>query len=151
MEETIRNADRKDIERLESFLVEANLDANGLEDCIEYYSLLETKQGKLKACIGIEPIDNVGLLRSFVVSPTTTKVQVLLLFDRVIRIAESKQLSSLYLVTNKETALPFFNKIGFMKVDNFPECLHQNLHFKQVLNVDNAFIMEMTVKTVDNS
>ncbi|SEN52067.1 N-acetylglutamate synthase, GNAT family [Mesobacillus persicus] len=151
MEETIRKAESKDIKRLESFLLEANVNAEGVADSIDYYSLLETKSGALKACIGIEPVNGVGMLRSFVLSEGTTQVQILLLFDRVIKIAESKKLDSLYLVTNKETAVSFFNKIGFITVDDIPPALYNNRHFEQVSSVDNSIIMKMPVGNVDNS
>lgn len=151
MEETIRKAEQKDIKRLESFLLEANVNAEGVADSIDYYSLLETKSGTLKACIGIEPVNGVGMLRSFVLSEGTTQVQILLLFDRVIKIAESKKLDSLYLVTNKETAVSFFNKIGFVTVDDVPPALYNNRHFEQVSSVDNSIIMKMPVGNVDNS
>jgi N-acetylglutamate synthase-like GNAT family acetyltransferase len=150
MEETIRKAEPQDIKKVESFLVEANLDTEGLEECIDFYSLLETKSGTLKACIGIEPVDGIGLLRSFVVSPSTTQVQIMLLFDRVMKIAQNKQLSYLYLVTNKESAASFFNKIGFVVEEDIPEQLVGNPHFTQVKSVDNSIIMKMTVESVGN-
>ena len=101
MEETIRKAEQKDIKRLESFLLEANVNAEGVADSIDYYSLLETKSGTLKACIGIEPVNGVGMLRSFVLSEGTTQVQILLLFDRVIKIAESKKEKALFRTQRK--------------------------------------------------
>lgn len=146
----IRKAEPKDIRKLESFLVEANLDAEGLEEYIDYYSLLETKSGELRACIGIEPVNGVGLVRSFVVSPTTTRVQLLMLFDRVISIAQNKQLSAIYLVTNKETAVDFFRGIGFDVVDQEPTELEESTHYKKVTHVDNSITMEMKVGNVDN-
>lgn len=151
MEETIRKAEQKDIKKLESFLLEANVNAEGIADSINYYSLLETKTGGLKACIGIEPVNGVGLLRSFVISEGTTQVQIMLLFDRVIRIAESNYLESLYLVTNKESAVAFFNKIGFERVEEIPPTLYNNQHFENVTHVDNAIVMKMKVGNVDNS
>jgi N-acetylglutamate synthase-like GNAT family acetyltransferase len=151
MEETIRKAEKKDIKRLESFLVEANLSAEGVADTIEYYSLLETKSGALRACIGIEPVNGVGMLRSFVVSEGTSQVQILMLFDRVIRIAEGNKLKALYLATNKESAVSFFNKIGFNTVKDVPTVLYNHPHFEQVSSVDNSIIMEMKVENVDNS
>lgn len=150
MEETIRKAESKDIKRLESFLLEANLNTEGVADKIDYYSLLETKSGTLKACIGIEPVNGVGMLRSFVVSQQTTQVQILMLFDRVIRIAEANQLKSLYLATNKESAVSFFNKIGFHVVKDIPPALYNHPHFEQVTNVDKSIVMEMKVENVDN-
>ena len=151
MEETIRKAEKKDVKRLESFLLEANLNADGVAEAIDYYSLLETKSGALKACIGIEPVNGVGMLRSFVVSEGTSQVQILLLFDRVIRIVEGNNLKALYLATNKESAVSFFNKIGFNTVKEIPVALYNHPHFEQVSNVDNTIIMEMKVGIVDNS
>lgn len=146
MEDKIRKAERADFKKLESFLVEANVASSNLEDYIDYYSLLETKSGTLKACIGIEPVGNVGLLRSFVVSPGTTQVQVMMLFDRVVRIAEGNQLDAVYLVTNKQSAVTFFSKMGFQVEDQPEASLVSHPHFQQLSTVDNAFVMQMPVE-----
>lgn len=143
MERTIRKAEAKDTKKLESFLLEANLNAEGIQDSIDYYSLLETKTGELKACVGIEPQGTVGMLRSFVVSQGTTQSEIVLLFDRVISIAENKKLKAVYLVTNKESAVTFFRGFGFQAVDDVPPEIRGNHHLHQVLNVDNSIIMEL--------
>lgn len=143
MERTIRKAEAKDAKKLESFLLEANLNTEGISESIEYYSLLETNSGELKACIGIEPDGNVGLLRSFVVSKGTAHSDIVLLFDRVISIAESKNLKAVYLVTNKENTIAFFRGFGFKVVDKTPAEIIKNPHFQKVLNVDNSVIMEL--------
>jgi N-acetylglutamate synthase-like GNAT family acetyltransferase len=143
MEEHIREAEVKDIKRLESFLAQANVSCDGVADHIEFYSLLETRNGNLKACIGIEPAGSAGLLRSFVLSPGTSQGDVLLLFDRVVAMAEKKQLNALYLATNKEQAASFFQNMGFQKTEDLPVSLYKNSHMKQALDVDNCIVMKM--------
>jgi N-acetylglutamate synthase-like GNAT family acetyltransferase len=143
LEQYIREAEAKDIKKLESFLTQANVNSDGVADYIDYYSLLETSSGNLKACIGIEPDGSAGLLRSFVLSPGTSQADLLLLFDRVIAVAEKKQLKALYLVTNKEHAAAFFQKMGFLQTEELPVSLYKNSHLKQALNVDNSIVMKM--------
>ena len=143
MEGTIREAEDKDAKRLESFLLEANLDTDGIAEGLDYFSLLETKSGTLKACVGIEPVGSLGMLRSFVLSQGTSQTEIMLLFDRVIRIAERKKLTGLYLATNKESAVAFFKGIGFQQMTEIPADLQTSTHYQQVLNVDNSVIMGM--------
>jgi N-acetylglutamate synthase-like GNAT family acetyltransferase len=106
---------------------------------------METMEGELMACLGVEPVGQAGLLRSFVVSPKIAQEELLLLFKRAFLTAKNKELEQLYLVTNKMSAVSFFSSMGFTMVDQseMPVDLLEKNHLKQVLTVDNSAIMKI--------
>ncbi len=141
----IRSANMEDVPKLEAFLIEAGVSAEGLHESIENFSLMENTNGELKACLGVEPVEKAGLLRSFVVSPEIAQPDLLLLFKRAFLTAKSKELQALYLVTNKMSAVSFFSSMGFEMVtqSELPETLLEKNHIKHVLTVDNSAIMKI--------
>jgi N-acetylglutamate synthase-like GNAT family acetyltransferase len=141
----IRSANKEDLSRLEAFLTEAGVGTEGLNESIENFSLMENVEGELKACLGVEPVEKAGLLRSFVVSPQIAQPDLMLLFKRAFLTAKNKELEALYLVTNKMSAVSFFGSLGFEMVNqsDLPEALLQKSHIKQVLTVDNSAIMKI--------
>lgn len=141
----IRSANIEDVAKLEAFLTKAGVSAEGLDSSIENFSLMENSDGELKACLGVEHVDNAGLLRSFVVSPEIAQPDLLLLFKRAFLTAKSQELQALYLVTNKMSAVSFFSSMGFEMVtqSELPESLLEKNHIKHVLTVDNSAIMKI--------
>jgi N-acetylglutamate synthase-like GNAT family acetyltransferase len=141
----IRSANKEDLPKLDAFLTEAGVSPEGVAESIENFSLMENQAGELKACLGVEPVDKAGLLRSFVVSPQIAQPDLMLLFKRAFLTAKSKELEELYLVTNKMSAVSFFGSIGFEMVNQseIPDSLLEKNHLKQVLTVDNSAIMKI--------
>lgn len=141
----IRSANIEDVPKLEAFLTKAGVSAEGLSDSIENFSLMENIEGELKACLGVEPVEKAGLLRSFVVSPEIAQPDLLLLFKRAFLTAKSQELEALYLVTNKMSAVSFFSSMGFEMVNqsDLPDALLEKNHIKHVLTVDNSAIMKI--------
>ncbi|CAM3841130.1 GNAT family N-acetyltransferase [Mesobacillus thioparans] len=141
----IRSANKEDLPKLEAFLTEAGVSPQGLAESVENFSLMENQVGQLKACLGVEPVDKAGLLRSFVVSPQIAQPDLMLLFKRAFLTAKSQELEELYLVTNKMSAISFFGSLGFemLNQSEIPESLLEKNHLKQVLTVDNSAIMKI--------
>lgn len=138
-------ASNVDFLKLEAFLTEAGVSAEGLQESIGNFSIMETKEGAVKACVGVEVVGQYGLLRSFVVSPEIAQPELLLLFKRAFLTAKNQQLQSLFLVTNKISAVTLFGSLGFELVTNsdLPPELAQKNHLKQVLTVDNSAVMKI--------
>lgn len=143
----IRSASKEDLPGLKAFLTEAGISAEGLDESIENFSLMENIEGELKACLGVEPIGKTGLLRSFVVSPQIAQPDLLLLFRRAFLTAKKQEVQALYLATNNMSAVSFFGSIGFEMVNksDLPEVLVEKSHLKQVLAVDNSVIMKISL------
>lgn len=147
METIIRCAEKEDITRLELFLEEAGLSKDGVQASIEYFLLMESQLGDIKATLGIEPLGKVGLLRSLAMRPDRTEKDLFLLFEQIFILARDRQLNTLYLASNKKSSLEIFRIIGFTEeiIENLPEELFQSEHVKHILTVDNSFFLKLSI------
>jgi N-acetylglutamate synthase-like GNAT family acetyltransferase len=143
----IRLATEQDLPQLVGFLERANLGTEGVRETIDYFLLMEDESGRLRATLGVEPFGENGLLRSLVVTAGMKENEILLLFEQILRLTKEKQLTSLYLATNKATSVPFFKMLGFstVSVEELPEDLHQSQHIKNILTVDNSVFLKFTM------
>jgi N-acetylglutamate synthase-like GNAT family acetyltransferase len=133
---------------LREFLSRANLGTEGLtEETIEYFLLLETEAGALKGTLGMEAFAEYGLLRSLVVTPGQAEKEIFVLFDQMVQLAKEKGMNGLFLATNKSVALPFFELMGFQRVDReeLPTEFYHSDHIRHVLNVDNSLFLKFSL------
>jgi N-acetylglutamate synthase-like GNAT family acetyltransferase len=147
METMIRMATEQDLTNLVAFLEKANLGTEGLAETVEYFLVMEDGNGRLRATLGVEPFGDNGLLRSLVVSAGTTENDILMLFEQILRLAKEKELSHLFLATNKAGSVPFFEMLGFSTVEEneLPEDLYQSEHIKNILGVDNSLFLKLSM------
>lgn len=147
METIVRSANVEDTGRLISFLEGANLGVEGVEQAIEYFLILEDDKGNINATVGIEPLGRIGLLRSLVMTSKTSEKDLMMIFEQMLILARDKRLTSVYLATNKQSSLPFFSMMGFIKEekDQLPEELFQSEHAKRILTVDNSLFMKLNM------
>ncbi|MDZ5471797.1 hypothetical protein SM124_08555 [Bacillus sp. 31A1R] len=147
METIVRCAKTEDTNKLTTFLENASLSAEGIEQAIDYFLVLEDDKGNINATLGIEPLGEIGLLRSLVMTSKTSEKELLMMFEQMLLLARDKHLKSLYLATNKSGTLPFFSMMGFVKEEKnlLPEELFQSDHVKHILTVDNSLFMKLTI------
>lgn len=148
MQALIRCANKKDLGTLREFLMKANLGTDGLtEETVEYFLLLEDEDGAIKGTLGMEAVADCGLLRSLVVSPGQVEKDIVLLITQMMQLAKEKGMRSLFLATNKGVALPFFELLGFVKVDRdlLPAELYSLEHIRHVFNVDNSLFLKFSL------
>ncbi|MEH7180696.1 GNAT family N-acetyltransferase [Neobacillus vireti] len=148
MQGLIRCANKEDLGTLREFLTRANLGSDGLtEGTIEYFLLLEDENGAIKGTLGMEVIEGCGLLRSLVVSPGQAEKDIVLLITQMMQLAKEKGMKSLFLATNKGATVPFFDLLGFEKVerDELPAELYTLEHIKHILNVDNSLFLKFSL------
>lgn len=147
MESLVRCAEALDKRRLLSFLTEAKLETAGVEEFIDYFLILENDDGSIRATMGIEPLGGIGLLRSLVMTNRTSEKDILVMFEQMLVLAKDKHLQSLYLATNKETSLPFFSTLGFVKMEkgDLPEEISLSTHGKHLLTVDNSVFLMLNL------
>lgn len=140
----IRNGTKEDIEKVEQFLLEVKISTDGLEENIEYFVLIEDMEGSLVATLGIEAINQVGILRSMVIKSGIKEEELLTIFQHVYKLAVDKKLSTLYLSTNKEQSIPLFQMIGFHKVEkaHLPKEFEDSVFGKQLLTYQQVIFME---------
>ncbi|MEH7481961.1 hypothetical protein V7157_12965 [Neobacillus drentensis] len=148
MKALIRRANKQDLGSLRQFLSRANLGTDGLTDeTIDYFLLLENEDGTLKGSLGMEAFTEFGLLRSLVVTPGQAEKEIFVLFDQMVQLAKEKGMKGLFLATNKSVALPFFEILGFQRVDRaeIPSEFYQSEHIRHVLNVDNSIFLKFSL------
>jgi N-acetylglutamate synthase-like GNAT family acetyltransferase len=144
METMIRMATERDLPNLVDFLEKANLGTDGVKDRIEYFLLMEDESGRLRATIGVEPFGENGLLRSLVITAGMKENDILTMFEQILRLTKEKNISNLFLATNKHTSVPFFEMLGFstMEEQELPKDLYQSEHIKNILTVDNSVFLK---------
>lgn len=142
--QVIRVATHKDVEKVKSFLNEVGISTEGVEKLIEYFIVIEDIDGNLKATLGIEPLNNIGILRSMVIHPAIKEEDLFTIFQHVYKLASNKKLSTLYLTTNKEKSIPLFRMAGFEKIErtHLPKEFGNSRYGKHLLSYQQAIFME---------
>lgn len=143
MLKTIRRALERDIAPIKGFLESAELSTLGVDESIDNFLIVENEESGIEGTLGLEILERTGLLRSLVVKPTMDGEDLFALFQEILQLGREKQLSSLYLVSNKQASVQFFHLLGFQQVDksHCSEELQQFTHAKALSTVDNCTIM----------
>lgn len=138
-----QQAEEKDVRDLEEFLAGANVSSVGVRSKFEYYLLARDGEGKMLAAVGLEPMKNIGLLRSLVFSPTFPYEKIPALLQQILLVAKKHDLHSVYLATNKPSSLQLFEALGFKQVeaDELPAVFYTSEHGKQLVSMDNCLFM----------
>jgi N-acetylglutamate synthase-like GNAT family acetyltransferase len=149
MEAVIRKANQQDLKNLQAFLKRARVGTDGLTiKTVDYFLLLENEEDStICGSLGMEAFNDQGMLRSLVVSPGQAEKEIFILFDQMVKLAKEKGMKSLFLATNKNVALPFFELMGFQKVEQeaLPTEFYSSEHIRHVLNVDNSLFLKFSL------
>jgi N-acetylglutamate synthase-like GNAT family acetyltransferase len=147
MEVTIRTANHEDTKNLVSFLQKANISTEGVAETIDSFLIMEDNGGQIKATIGIEPLGNIGLLRSLVMTANTNENNLFQLLEQTFLLARDKGMAELYLATNKLGAMKFVQLLGFQQIEKelLPIILCQSEHVKHILTVDNSVFLKLSL------
>lgn len=139
----LKIAEGKDLEKLTAFVEKAGISSEGFESLIDYFVIMENGDHEVVACIGVEPMNENGLLRSLVVSDKLKQAHILTLFQSIQTLAEQKGMKHLFLVTNKEASVQFLSLLGFEEIENasIPKQILSLEHMKGSLEDANAKIM----------
>jgi N-acetylglutamate synthase-like GNAT family acetyltransferase len=147
MKLTVRIATLGDIVILKTFLETAQLNTKGINEMIDSFLIMEDEDGQLKATIGMEQFGASGLLRSLVVTASTSENDLLSLFEEMFLLAKNKEIKDLYLATNKLGAMKFVEVLGFEPVDKdqIPMAFLSSEHVKHILTVDNSVFLKHSI------
>jgi amino-acid N-acetyltransferase len=143
MNELIRVANVKDVRKVKTFLEKACVSVEELESNIEHFVIMENSEKEVVATVGFQKDGHAGLLRSLVIVPTLTQDKILMLFKSVVRLAKESDIDQLFLVTNKEASLSFFELLHFQVVpkETVPSGLQEQSALLQTDNVDKLYVM----------
>lgn len=144
MMHVIRNGEKRDVKKVEQFLSSGKVSFEGVETNINYFLLVEDLEGNLLATLGIEPVNNVGILRSMVVKMEIKEEDLLIIFQHMYKLAVSKKLSALYLTTNNAKSIPLFQVMGFEKIERsqLPSEFEISSYGSQLLTYSQAIYMK---------
>jgi N-acetylglutamate synthase-like GNAT family acetyltransferase len=143
MEMNFQQADEKDVHELEQFLTGANVSTEGVKSNFNYYLLARNGEGEMIATVGLEPMKNIGLLRSFVFKPSFPYERIPALLQQILLVAKSHELHSVYLATNQQSSLPLFDTLGFREIEpqELPAVLYESAHGKLLASMDGCMFM----------
>ncbi|TCP57716.1 N-acetylglutamate synthase-like GNAT family acetyltransferase [Tumebacillus sp. BK434] len=131
----IRKAEQSDRETIQGLLLGAGVSAQGVEEQVDGFLLVEAVDGGQRSAVGtvgLEIIDGqYGVMRSLVIKKGANTAD---LGAELIRLfvayVETTEIRQLYLLT-QSTAAPLFIHIGFSTIhrEQLPEAVAQSPHF----------------------
>ncbi|MFT4415376.1 GNAT family N-acetyltransferase [Fredinandcohnia humi] len=144
----IRIATDQDIVKVKLFLGQADVSADGIENIIDHFILMEDAEQNILATLGVERIERDGLLRSLVITSMVEQTNLLTLFKSAISLAKQKELERLFLATNKQASVQFFSMLGFEKLegDQLPEHIQTSNHISQLFETTEPMIMVFLIE-----
>src|SRR5690606_31785766 len=121
----------------------ADVSSTGVETMIDHFILMENEEGSIVATLGIERLEKDGLLRSLVITPKIDQANILTLFKAVISLAKQKELENLYLATNKQASIQFFEMLNFSQIEerDLPTHIQSSSHISQLFETTNPMFM----------
>lgn len=140
-----RPATAADRPALVALLTQADLPTTDLPDDLSTFLLAQSDEDNLIGAAGIEPLGEVGLLRSVVVSPDYRGQYIgQTLVDGLLQAAQHNGLTDLYLITTSADA--YFERLGFSYIsrDNVPDAIAQTQQFS-TLCPDSSVVMQLTI------
>lgn len=109
----IRKAVPSDLPTIRTFIEKTELDF--LQELI--FILVEDEQRELIGVVGIQEIQNIGLLRSLVLVPHFPVEKIVTFLESILQIALKNNYKSLYLATNNKGSIRLFQLLGFMEIE----------------------------------
>lgn len=139
----LKVAEEKDLNKLVTFAEKAGINSQGFHTLIDHFILMENGQHELVACVGIEPVEKDGILRSLIVSDILNEAHILTLFQSVQTLSEQKGIEHLYLITNNKASIHFLMMMGFEEIGKhrIPNHLLNTDHMKSCLEADDKIVM----------
>ncbi len=143
----IRAAQSKDLNGMMDFLGQAGVSTKGLEEQIDHFIVLENLAGSMLGTLGIQRLSRDGFLRSLVISPTVEQANILEMFQHILKLARDREISRLYLATNKIVSIEFFSLLGFdrKEITDLPQHIVTAEHMEESLKLEDTVIMEFVL------
>ena len=109
----IRKAVPSDLPTIRTFIEKTEVDF--VQELI--FILVEDEQRELIGVVGIQEIQNIGLLRSLVLVPHFPVEKIVTFLESILQIAHKNNYKSLYLATNNKGSIRLFQLLGFMEIE----------------------------------
>ncbi|MGG3888486.1 hypothetical protein [Metabacillus fastidiosus] len=139
----LKVAEEKDLNKLTAFANKAGVNSEGFPELIDQFILMEDGNHELVACVGIEPVNEDGILRSLVVSDKLKQAHILTLFQSAQTLSRQKGMKYLYLITNNKASIDFLIMMGFEEIstEEVPVHLLNTEHMRSCLVENDKIVM----------
>jgi N-acetylglutamate synthase-like GNAT family acetyltransferase len=147
MQLTIRRGEKTDFTKMVEFLTKAGLSTEGLTEELQGGVILAEDREWIRGCLGMEQYGGSGLLRSLAISPGMGEQDLLAMFEQMLLLAAERNITALFLATNKRNAIPFFEMIGFKKIvkNELPSEFFNSIHVLNVLSINNSVFLKYSL------
>jgi N-acetylglutamate synthase-like GNAT family acetyltransferase len=144
MGKTVRLATKHDLHDMIAFWEQAGIYVDKMEESIDSFVVMRDDEERLLATIGFQPIGEKGLLRSLVIVPSLGERDLFVLFHTIMTVAGEKRMKCLYLVTNKQSSIPFFELLNFCEIEyeELPSGVRKNDYVRACMDNHQVHIME---------
>lgn len=141
----VRKATEMDMNQITFLVGQAGLSNEGIMNGEFYLLEDETIQG----VIGMERVEKEVLFRSFIFSKEVDTWNIYHFFESIIESIKQQGVEKLYLVTNSDTSLPFFQLFGFKQGESsrVSSKMKELSHFQQAISQQNACVLYTTLST----
>ncbi len=139
---SVKIGEKKDYRKIKEFIIrsEAVFEESSL------FITVENEQKELMAVMGIQMFDQLGLLRSFVFTLSFPTEKLPIFLEKALVVASENGCEKLYLATNKEKSVPFFEAFGFSDLEDIQlENERLSTTLKQFSQKENVFFMWKTL------
>ncbi len=145
----IRSSLPSDFQTIFSFLGQAGLSTNGLQEQQESFFILEDEVGTAQAVIGYEQYKNEALLRSLVVAPTIYSQHMVVFLQSVLDKLKEEMISRVYLLTKQNVVQDLFLLLGFQPTDEEDVSLHikEMEHYQNTIKNENVLVYQKELYT----
>jgi N-acetylglutamate synthase-like GNAT family acetyltransferase len=145
----IRCSTNEDFEVISTFLGQAGLSTNGLEEQQESFFILEDEIEKAQAVIGYEQEGNDALLRSLVVSPTIYSQHMVLFLQSVLSKLSEQNINRVYLLTKQNVVQDLFLLLGFEQTEDkdVSNNIKEMNHYKTTIKNENILVYQKELYT----
>ncbi|WP_455663231.1 GNAT family N-acetyltransferase [Pradoshia sp.] len=135
-------AKNQDIELAVKFMERAGMEVSQEEIESGKFILLKDDEHSIKGMIGIEACGEFGLLRSFLFVPEAHS-QVPALFEAMLAIAREQGVEQVFLVSNKQQAMAFFEALQFIPClrEELPEKVKDSPVVEKVCTMKDIYFM----------
>jgi len=140
----IRLAHQNDWNRLQAFLKMAKVSYHQVHSNTHFLLIEEVDRKKIVGTVGLEVYQSAGLLRAFVIDPSSKNAYLsLMLIDLILVYAKELSLKKVYLIAEKGCL--FFERCGFQKTsfDGLPSEAIKLEHMKRSKGQGTPMVYEM--------
>ncbi len=140
---TITKAESIHLQEVEKLLLTVNLPIEGVKENFSNFFIAK-KQNMILGVAGIEIYEEVGLLRSVAIKPSSQKQGIgQMMVNKIEEFAIKEGVKNLYLLT--DTAEPFFLRLNYQKIprDRTDSRIKQTLEFTTICTSATVMVKEL--------